>query len=340
MIRHADIRRLAGAALLPFLVAGCSMATPLVYSSPQPVSGTSIDGYVTTAADATSPTVRTSDHVIVISIDGLRPDAIDRFGAKTLQRLAREGSYSFTARTIAPSVTLPSHTSMITGVGPRLHGVTWNDNRVAEEGRVTVPTILSIARARGYHTAAFASKGKFDHLMLPGSVNHAVLPAGNGKWLAGRTAQAVEDYFAIARPNLTFVHFGDPDYAGHTIGWMGRVYGWSVRRADGAVARVLDAADTAFGKGGYTVIVTADHGGHDRTHGTEADEDMTIPWIAWGKGVDGGSELTGPIHTTDTAATALWLLGIHSPAAYSGAPVLDAFETKLADRLQPPAAAR
>src|SRR5690606_573366 len=269
-----------------------------------------------------------SDHVIVISIDGLRPDAIDHFEAKTLQRLIREGSSSMEARTITPSITLPSHTSMLTGVEPRVHGITWNKNHVEENGRVRVPTILSIARANGLRTAAFFSKGKFDHLLLPGSVDHAVLPNGNGTWLAGRTASEVERYLADHSPNLLFVHIGDPDYAGHFVGWMGSVYGVAVRHADGAVARVLEAADAAFGAGNYTVIVTADHGGHGRTHGTEADTDMTIPWIAWGKGVRAATQLPRSIHTTDTAATALWLLGLQPPDEYAGVPVQTAFEIR------------
>src|SRR5947199_8963276 len=59
---------------------------------------------------------RITDHVIVVSIDGLRPDAIDKFHARTLQRLMHEGRYSLHAQTIKLSLTLPSHTSVLTGV--------------------------------------------------------------------------------------------------------------------------------------------------------------------------------------------------------------------------------
>jgi hypothetical protein len=67
---------------------------------------------------AASPAERgyLTDHLIVVSIDGLRPDAIEKFGARTLQRLMREGSYSLEASTIVPSKTLLSHTSMLTGI--------------------------------------------------------------------------------------------------------------------------------------------------------------------------------------------------------------------------------
>src|SRR5690606_16519838 len=150
-------------------------------------------------------------------------------------------------------------------------------------------------------------------------------PRGDGRWYAGYTAKSVELYLEQREPNLLFVHFGEPDYAGHTIGWDSFVYRWAVRRADGAVARVLRQADRTFGEGEYTVIVTADHGGHGRTHGTEAHDDVTIPWIAWGKGVHAGTELPEGIRTYDTAATALGLLGLRLPADHAGRSVRSAY---------------
>ncbi|HEX7091983.1 MAG TPA: ectonucleotide pyrophosphatase/phosphodiesterase [Longimicrobiales bacterium] len=266
-----------------------------------------------------------TDHVVIISIDGLRPDAIERFGAEQLQRLMREGAYSLEAQTIFPSKTLPSHTSMLTGVPPEKHGVTWNSDETEERGTVQVTTVFEAAKRAGLHTAAFFSKSKFHHLQKPGTLDYTQAPNGWGHLLATETAEAVVRYLRFERPNLLFVHFGEPDYAGHTTGWMGPVYGWAVRRADAAVGEVLEAADRAFGRGNYTVVVTADHGGHGRDHGSADPRDMTIPWIAWGKGVQAG-RLPAGIRTMDTAATALWLLGVPVPAGWTGAPVAMAFD--------------
>jgi arylsulfatase A-like enzyme len=111
---------------------------------------------------------------------------------------------------------------------------------------------------------------------------------------------------------------------------MGRSYGNAVAEADAALAAVLAQTDAHFGVGQYTVILTADHGGHGRTHGTDLAEDTTIPWIAWGEGVRGGTKLPFGVRTTDTAATALWLLGIAVPESWSGHPVTQAFDTAAA----------
>jgi predicted AlkP superfamily pyrophosphatase or phosphodiesterase len=264
-----------------------------------------------------------TDHVIVVSIDGLRPDAIQKYNLQTLTRLMREGSYSLSARTILPSKTLPSHTSMLTGLPPAAHGVTWNSDRTDELGTVDAPTIFSLAKKSGYTTAAFFSKAKFHHLQQPGSLDYTQAPNGPPV-MATQTIPDAIRYLEKKRPNLLFVHIAEPDYAGHAIGWMSSVYGWAARRADGAVGSLLAAADRAYGADGYTVIITADHGGHGRDHGSDDPRDVTIPWIAWGTGVGKHGQL-GVINTMDTAATVLWLLGIREPANWQGVPAVAAF---------------
>ena len=286
-----------------------------------------------TPANPGTPSVTTpfrggfTQHVVVISLDGLRPDAIRRFRAGTLQRLMREGSYTLAARTIMPSKTLPSHTSMLTGVEPADHGITWNTDETETHGVVEVPTIFAAAHARGLKTAAFFSKTKFHHLEVPQSLSHVNSPR-TGKLTAAQTVRQVEAYLETEKPNLMFVHIGEPDYAGHFWGWMGWMYGRAVRQADDAVESVLEASDRAFGEGNYTVIVTADHGGHGWNHGSSDPRDVTIPWITWGKGVRGGTQLADGIRTMDTAATALWLLGVPVTTASDGLAVAHAFTTQ------------
>jgi arylsulfatase A-like enzyme len=286
--------------------------------------------YVTSPASSlpTLPLPETSvtRHVVLMSIDGLRPDAIDRFSAPTLQRLVREGSYTLAASTIMPSKTLPSHTSMLTGELPERHQVLWNDVASAEADHVGLPTIFGVARAHGYRTAAFFSKAKFTTLQLPGTLDYSQAPGGwFGRWSSERTVRDVEAHLATAAPNMLFVHFSDPDKAGHSDGWMSEAYGRAVARTDAAVARMLTAADQTYGAGQYAVILTADHGGHGRDHGSDDPLDVTIPWIAWGEGVKAGRLPDATVRTIDTASTALWLLGLSEPTEWHGAPIEAAF---------------
>ena len=300
--------------VLPLLVAAtaCFRAEP----TPEPT--------VVLQGGTARPHGRISDHVIVISIDGLRPDAIARFKAPTLARLMRDGRYSLTAQTIGLSRTLPSHTSMLTGVDSDQHGVTWN-NDTEDRGYVKIPTIFSLAKGAGFTTAAIFSKTKFHHLEVPATLTVSHSPSrGPLPWAAERTIGYVEQTLKSTQPNLLFVHFADVDFAGHAFGWMGTPYGVAVNDVDRAVARLLKVADARFGAGRYSVIVTADHGGHGQDHGTTSLLDTTIPWIVWGQGVERGDTLSG-VRTMDTAATVMWMLGVAAPENWTGRALTRAF---------------
>ena len=277
-----------------------------------------------------------TSNVIVVSIDGLRPDAIQAFDAETMKRLIGEGSYTLKASTINPSKTLPSHTSMLTGEPPERHHVLWNNVTTAKMDQIELPNIFSVARQSGYTTAAFFRKAKFQPLQRPGTLDYSQAPGGwFGKWSGERTMTDVERYLRDAKPNLLFVHLTDPDAAGHSSGWMSTEYGRAVRAADAAVSRLLKAADSAYGRGNYSLIVTADHGGHDRNHGSGDPRDITIPWIAWGKGVKTGALDAAVVRTMDTASTVLWLLGLKEPTDWAGTPVVDAFEASTPNTQSP-----
>lgn len=262
-------------------------------------------------------------HVVVISIDGLRPDAIEAAGARNLRAMMETGAYSLVARTILPSKTLPSHTSMLTGVPPEVHGIDWNSDRTDERGTVRVPTVFEVAEARGKTTAAFFAKSKFRHLIRPGTPDFRRAPGGHDVWEAARIVPEVEQFLRYNRPDLLFVHIPDPDLSGHTFGWMSLPYRMAVRRSDAAVGRIVAAAREAYDDN-VVIIVTADHGGHGHGHGSPSEMDVLIPWIAWGQGIAPG-KIAAPVSTMDTGATALWLLGVDVPREWAGRPVAQPF---------------
>lgn len=298
------VRMRTGAVLALVTLAGCGLAPP-------------------PAAPPAAMRAGVTQHVILVSIDGLRPDAIDAAPAPTLQRLAREGAFSWQARTVVPSKTLPSHASMLTGVPVEEHGITWNTNRTAAYGSVRVTTALEVAHAAGLHTAAFVGKRKLLHLLREGSLDRERYPRTDVVLTADRVAEEAAEYLRFARPNLVFVHLADPDLAGHSFGWMSRPYRWAVRRADRAVAHLHAAAQRAYGDD-FVLLVTSDHGGEGRGHGRPSEPDVRIPWIVWGQGVRSGP-IAAEIRTYDTAATALWLLGLAPPDGWAGRPVHAAF---------------
>lgn len=259
-------------------------------------------------------------HVFIISFDGGKPSVMQQSRMPTLFSMLRQGAGTWNARTIFPSITLPSHTSMLTGVGPARHGITWNDWQ-PERGLVKVPTIFALARQKGLSTALFAGKEKFMHLNLPGSLDTFSIPSYEARKVAALAARIIE----IAPPNLCFIHFADPDGAGHEYGWGSPQQIQAFAECDAALAIVRAAIERAGIANSSVLLLTADHGGHDKTHGSASDDDMIIPWIAWGAGVRPAYTITAPVTTFDTAATALWLLNVPVPADWEGKPVTSAF---------------
>ena len=66
-------------------------------------------------------------HVFIVSFDGGKPAVMQQSAMPTLFEMAKTGAVDWNAKTVFPSVTLPSHTSMLTGVDIPRHKIFWND---------------------------------------------------------------------------------------------------------------------------------------------------------------------------------------------------------------------
>lgn len=282
-----------------------------------------------------------TEHVFIFSIDGGKPEVITNSAMPNLQRLVQTGAHTWTAQSITPSITLPSHTSMLTGVGPERHKINWNSWK-PEKGQVTVPTVFSMAASNHLSTAMFVGKEKFRHLVLPTaplifafrptSASAVIKSEGKSKAVAEKTvrarfvAETVAECLATNQPSLCFIHFTDADDAGHKYGWGSAEQTKAFASVDQALGVVLKAIQDSGIAEKSIVIVTADHGGSGKTHGKNVPENMNIPWIAWGAGVKKGFEIKVPIITYDTTVTALWLLGVTPPSNLEGKAATSAFE--------------
>ena len=259
-----------------------------------------------------------ASRVLILSIDGLRPDAISLAPMPNLLSLMQNGAYSLTARTVFPSVTLVSHASMLTGMCPSKHGVDWNDY-LPEKGYARGTDLFDLAHAAGLQTVMYVGKQKLRQITEPSSTDIFVFI--NDRDLVV-TEQLIENFPQDF--GLLFIHFATTDDMGHEYGWLSPQQLSVVYRADQALGQILAELDARHLRDETLIIVTADHGGHDTTHGTSLPEDMTIPWVASGPGIQPG-HLATQIHTMDTAATAAFALGLPIPVEWDGMPVLEAF---------------
>ena len=99
---------------------------------------------------------------------------------------------------------------------------------------------------------------------------------------------------------------------GHDNGWMSETYLDYISFAIDNVKRVVEEVGDQ-----YTVIVTADHGGHDRSHGTDMSEDMTIPMFFCGDDFVQNKEMEN-VSILDIAPTIADIMGVCVPREWEG----------------------
>jgi arylsulfatase A-like enzyme len=259
-------------------------------------------------------------HVLIISEDGMRADAVTSLHLKWHDLLRKHGSYSDHALTIRDASTLPAHAAMLSGVDEKTHGLTWN-NWHASRGYIKTPTIFSRAQEAGLSTAFFTGKSKLRHIVPPGSVGIYDRPG----YYCKKVAEEAAAYLISEKPTLAFVHFSDPDEFGHSKGWMSQAQKAAIARSDRCLGMLYEALESSGLIEDTLIIVSADHGGHNHVHSGALKIDREIPWIACGPGVREDYNISEPLSTMDTAATALWALGLPVPPELQGKPRTDIF---------------
>lgn len=238
--------------------------------------------------------------LLVISIDGLRPAEYTTPGPAripVLRRLARDGIWADGVEGVLPTVTYPSHTTLVTGVPPSLHGIA--HNRIVDpEGRadgawywyardIKVPTLATAARARGLSTAVMqwpVSVGleadqrvpefwRSDHpesLSLLKALSHPPdlldeieqsreerLP-----WpLTDRARTDIAKHMVrTSQPAVMLVHLVELDSAQHRHGPGSREAAETLERVDGYVGEILEELDRAGLLETTHVAIVSDHG--------------------------------------------------------------------------------
>ena len=274
------------------------------------------------------------ERVLIIGIDGLRPDRLLYANAPVIRGLMREGAYSMWMQTTPTANTLPSFTSMLTGVSPAKHGLVWNKLIKADPPEWPArPTLFEMAHQDGYKTALVAGKTKLRHWEKPGTIDFVSLPGDDTTTDQMVAAEAVR-IIAGSKPDVLFAHLPGVDAAGHAKGWGSPEQLAAIEEADACVGRLLAALDTAGTRASTLIMLSADHGGAGLGHGPDDARSRHIPWIVAGPGVKRGYDLTQlrelMLRTEDTCATACYVLGLPVMPYFDGAPVKQAFENPTA----------
>lgn len=251
------------------------------------------------------------NRAILISIDGMRPDGLKNCKSDYLDELLKMSSYSFDAKTVYPSVTLPCHLSMFHSVPPERHGTFSNDYVIPVR---PVSGLFEQIKSAHKKSAMFYGWEPIREIGRPGSLDVSEYIE---EYLFEYTDEMLTDralnYIKLAKPDFVFLYMVETEgKGGHDNGWMSDVYLEYIKCAIDNVKRVIEQAGDE-----YTVIVTSDHGGHGRGHGTDMPEDMTIPVICCGGRFNSGEELHD-VSILDIAPTIADILNIPVPREWEG----------------------
>jgi hypothetical protein len=243
---------------------------------------------------------QSSKHVVLITIDGFRPNLYldDSWGTRNLHMLMKEGAYAEGVNSVFPSMTYPSHTTIVTGVQPARHGVYFNNlfepngptgKMYWNDSSIHATTVWSAAEKKGMKVAALLWPVSADapvQYNIPdiGSMGETVReqyskpagfvdalrrevfgtadrPASRIDWGKDHNVARIAAYvIARDRPNLMTIHFFSVDHYSHMQGRDGDSVRAAVRDADSSVGIVVDALKKAGIWESTDFIVTGDHG--------------------------------------------------------------------------------
>jgi len=280
---------------------------------------------------------------VIITLDTTRAGALDLYGANrgitpNLSRVAESALVYDRAHTVAP-ITLPAHTSMMTGLYPLRHGV--RDNGWASLSK-EASTLAERASERGFETAAFVSAvvlsaaygldQGFDLYSEPEASTSAPMAALTRRSSRGVTDDALRwlDQRESEVPFLLWVHYFDPHFpydppAEFLEQAGGKPYLAEVASMDHDVGRLVDRLDARLGKQGYMLAIVADHGESFGRHGEPThtayayEATIHVPFVLrFPDGRGAGTRSDELISVVDVFPTFLDVLGLGSVGDVDG----------------------
>ncbi|NHF67663.1 alkaline phosphatase family protein [Xanthomonas hortorum] len=278
-------RRFVFAATAFALLAACTSTLPR--SAPPAVSSE--------PASAEAPSSDTPHPLLLISIDGLRADMLDRGITPNLSQLAHDGVRARWMTPSYPSLTFPNHYTLVTGLRPDHHGIVHNSMRDPVLGSfwLSKPEAVGDARWWGGEPIWVGAENNGLHAATwswPGS-EAAIAGVRPTRWRhyeegTGLDARVDEvlgwlDESGAATNRLVTLYFEHVDEAGHDHGPESREYADSVRAVDGAIGRLLAGMQRDGTRSRTNIIVVSDHGMAEVPPGHALSvEDLAPPTIA------------------------------------------------------------
>ena len=270
--------------------------------------------------------------LLVIGIDGCRPDALAAASTPNLDALIEAGAFSDKTQILgdryrsSDTSSGPGWSSFLTGVWADKHGV--NDNTFRGRNYGPFPHFFRLVKDRwpDARTGSFVDWEPIDTHIVQAADVRVVYPAKGSVDYARCDGLLVRDavrFLATDDPHVAMVYLGAIDEAGHAHGFHSDVleYVRAIETVDERVGEVIHAMTQRpnYTKENWLVIVSTDHGGKDKGHGggQNVPEILTTFLIVSGPGSVRGT-IAESTYVVDVAATGLAHLGVDVPEYMDG----------------------
>ena len=248
------------------------------------------------------PETRAVAHVVLVLLDGVRPDILALAHTPHMDRLIQEGAFSDQGWSQWPSNTLAGIPTVHTGAAPEVHDVTdWR-------GTIQAETLTQVFNEQGLRSALIGSD--------------AIMGGYAAQWVTGYTYNADEaqvtlqaiEMWRANRPFFTFIYNPKPDAAGHASGHTSVQYRQAIESADVQIGRLIEALEDEGMWARTLMVITTDHGMTGNAHGYGYETDRLIFSIWRGPGVRQGHTIATDI-ALPAEATGRVGVGLHGLAA-------------------------
>jgi hypothetical protein len=228
--------------------------------------------------------------VLVIGVDGLRPDALEAANTPHIDGLIATGSYSPNAQCEDLTFSGPNWASILHGVHRDKHNVTTNG--YGGNNLAFYPDFLALLEAHdsGWNTVRLSTwSAIFQHQPTGADIDLFRDYVNNGdnvvtEWAADLLRGEHASYPGV-RADALFLYLADVDVVGHTYGFHPAVpeYVAEIESVDGQIGLVLSAVRDRMRtvREDWVCVLTSDHGGSiDGGHSGNSLERRTIPFLA------------------------------------------------------------
>lgn len=263
-------------------------------------------------------------HVILMGFDGWSSTSFEASNMPYLKSIINGSASSFKKRSVLPTSSACNWASMFKGAGPEAHGYNeWNSRKpsfpptaVNEKGEF--PNIFSVLKENYPYaeTGYFYQWEGMKYLFDLRNVN-LVKQFPTSTLGSDEMSETAIEYIRKAKPALLAIIWDYPDVIGHSSGWDSLQFQEELSHLDSFIEETVKVCKEIGIYDQTLIIITSDHGGHSKTHGTINPSDLETPLILVGGNIRKGV-INTPILQYDVASIIADFLFLKHPNSWRG----------------------